>query len=79
MAGMEIHLNPRLTQAHQAAVLTYFRNPRALQKDEWVTALAAFDLLGALLPQPVKVLVKGQGLVVVEYNLWKEKILALQQ
>ncbi|MGH9842217.1 MAG: hypothetical protein ACREEM_25985 [Blastocatellia bacterium] len=44
---MEIHLNPRLTQAHQAAILKYSRNPRALQKDEWVTALAAFDLLSA--------------------------------
>jgi hypothetical protein len=44
---MEIHLNPRLTQEHQAAILKYSRNPRALSKGEWITALAAFDILSS--------------------------------
>lgn len=33
----------------------------------------------SLLPQPVTILIKEQRLVVVEYNLWKEKIRTLQK
>jgi hypothetical protein len=44
---MDIHLNTRLSQKHQAVVLKYLRNPRALSKAEWTIALAAFDILSS--------------------------------
>lgn len=44
---MDIYLHSRLTVADQAIILKYLLNPRALSKDEWVAALAAFDLLSA--------------------------------
>jgi hypothetical protein len=44
---MDIHLNPQLTTEQQQVVLKYLRNPRALSKTEWTTALAAFDALSS--------------------------------
>lgn len=44
---MDIHLNPQLTAEQQQVVLKYLRNPRALSKGEWTTALAASDRLGS--------------------------------
>src|SRR2546428_10883075 len=44
---MNIHLHPRLTATDQAIILKYLLNPRALSKDDWAVALAAFDLLSA--------------------------------
>ncbi len=43
------------------------------------TMAADLEQAAALLPQPVAVTIKGQRLIVVEYNLWKEKIRAFQK
>lgn len=54
-----------------------------MQADAWDkidgdTQAAELAQAAALLPQPVAINVKGQRLIVVEYNLWKEKIRAFQ-
>jgi hypothetical protein len=43
------------------------------------TQAADLEQAVRLLPQPVAIIIKRQRLVVVEYNLWKEKIRALQK
>lgn len=42
------------------------------------TQIAELAQAASFLPQPVAINVKGQRLIVVEYNLWKEKIRAFQ-
>ncbi len=53
--------------------------PAAWDKIDGETQPAELEQAVALLPQPVAVAVKGQGLVVVDYDVWKEKIRAFQQ
>ena len=50
----------------------------AWDKIDGDTEAAELAQAAALLPQPVAITVKGQRLIVVEYNLWKEKIRAFQ-
>lgn len=51
----------------------------AWDKIDGDTMVAELAQAAALLPQPVAVTIKGQRLIVVEYNLWKEKIRAFQK
>lgn len=54
--------------------------PRAVwDKMDGDPQTAKLEQAVTLLPQPVAIRVKGQELIVVEYNLWKEKIRALQE
>jgi hypothetical protein len=41
----EIHLPTGWTDEHQRLLVKYLRLPRAITRDEWGQALAAFDLL----------------------------------
>ena len=44
---IEIELNPQLTQDERAAIARYLTEHGQLSAQEWLTALRAFDLLGA--------------------------------
>ncbi|MGH9853458.1 MAG: hypothetical protein ACREBD_26760, partial [Blastocatellia bacterium] len=67
--------DPQLKQQRRVVIM----QADAWDKIDGDPLVAELEQAVALLPQPVKILVKGQGLIVVEYNLWKEKILSLQQ
>jgi hypothetical protein len=53
--------------------------PDAWDKIDGDTQAAELEQAVTLLPQPVAIAVKGQGLIVVDYDLWKDKIRALQK
>lgn len=67
--------DPRTRERPRVVIM----QPAVWDKIDGDTQAAELEQAVTLLPQPVAIIVKGQGLIVVEYNLWKEKILALQK
>lgn len=62
--------DPRARQRRRVV----FMQSEAWDRIDGDTQVAELEQAVTLLPPPVMIVVKGQRLIVVEYNLWKEKI-----
>ena len=67
--------DPATRQRQRVVIL----QPAAWKRIDGDTQTADLEQAINLLPQPVAVVLRGQRLVVVDYQVWKEKIRALQE